>query len=434
MIKLKTDHIDKTFWGLLITLAVIAVIALLSASSTIIYKKTVFGAIGTQLVFIAIGLGLAYIVQFVPSKWIRALGYPMLLMSTFLCYLTLIHSLPFVVDHNGAYRWIRIGIEFQPSEISKMGLIIVIADLLSRIKAEEDKWRYFLITLGITAVVVFPILVGNLSTAVLMVGIVILMWFLARIPLKYIGAVIAIALTLLISGYFLVEKLYIQNPEYQAKVKLEKELAEKARAEGKKVEKKDNGLFGRAITWAGRVDDMIKEFSSTTKSPKDDLSNDNMQRSLSNVAVMRGGIFGVFPGNSRERDVLPLANADFIYAIIVEETGLVGGIVLSMLYLFVLFRACYVSNKFGDYAATLMVVGLALMITCQALISMLVVVGIGPVTGQPLPLISKGGTSAIITCLYFGIMLCVSREQAEWSSKVNEVKEDSRNDVPDLEL
>jgi cell division protein FtsW len=143
---------------------------------------------------------------------------------------------------------------------------------------------------------------------------------------------------------------------------------------------------------------------------------------------------GVLPGNSKERDYLPLAFADYIFAIIVEESGVIGAGFLIFLYLAILFRACNVSSRYSDMPAMLMTMGLALMITCQALISMLVAVGLGPVTGQPLPLISRGGTSVLITSVYFGIMMGVSREQKELRERVQETKAESEEDAPIVTL
>jgi cell division protein FtsW len=140
------------------------------------------------------------------------------------------------------------------------------------------------------------------------------------------------------------------------------------------------------------------------------------------------------PGNSTERDFLPQAFADYIFAIIVEEWGFAGALLLMLLYLAILFRSCFTSNKYADYSAMLMVMGLALMLTCQALVSMMVSVGIGPVTGQPLPMISRGGTSVLVTSLYFGIIMCVSREQRELLVRQQMSIEDSQNDVPDIQL
>ena len=155
---------------------------------------------------------------------------------------------------------------------------------------------------------------------------------------------------------------------------------------------------------------------------------------MAKVAIARGGKspIGVLPGNSQERDYLPLAYADYIFAIIVEETGIIGALGLIFLYLAILFRACWASSRYEDYAAIFMVMGLALMLTGQALVSMMVAVGLGPVTGQPLPLISRGGTSVIITSLYFGIMMAVSREQAERKGLETETVNQSWGDVPDI--
>ena len=142
----------------------------------------------------------------------------------------------------------------------------------------------------------------------------------------------------------------------------------------------------------------------------------------------------MFPGNSKERDYLPLAFADYIFAIIVEESGIIGAAGLIFLYLAVLFRACNVSSRYSDMPAMLMTMGLALMITCQALISMLVAVGLGPVTGQPLPLISRGGTSVLITSIYFGIMMRVSRQQLALRERVQETISESQEEVPIVTL
>ena len=142
----------------------------------------------------------------------------------------------------------------------------------------------------------------------------------------------------------------------------------------------------------------------------------------------------VLPGNSQERNFLPQAFSDYIFAIIVEESGLIGATFLMLLYLAILFRSCLTSSKYADYAAMLMVMGLALMITCQALVSMMVSVGIGPVTGQPLPMISRGGTSALITSVYFGIILCVAREQNELHARQISATTASEKDVPDIHI
>ena len=194
-----------------------------------------------------------------------------------------------------------------------------------------------------------------------------------------------------------------------------------------------HGPFRRATTWVARID---RHLGQEDEESKYVLTDDNIQEVYASVAIARGGAspLGVLPGNSKERDYLPLAFMDYIFAIIVEDSGIVGAGFVIFLYLAILFRACNVSSRHSDMPAMLMVMGLALMITCQALISMLVAVGLGPVTGQPLPLISKGGTSVLITSVYFGIMMGVSREQTELRARVNETIEQSQEDAPIVTL
>jgi cell division protein FtsW len=219
-----------------------------------------------------------------------------------------------------------------------------------------------------------------------------------------------IAVVMLVIGYFFIEAVYIKP--------------------GRQVD----GVMKRATTWVGRIDDMIAEWNTPNEEFK--LTDDNYQRTISKVAIARGGVspVGVLPGNSQERNFLPQAFADYIFAIIVEESGIVGAVFLMLLYLAILFRSCLSSSKYADYAAMLMVMGLALMITCQALVSMMVAVGIGPVTGQPLPMISRGGTSVLITSLYFGIIMCVAREQNELHSRQQSAMAASQEDVPEIHI
>ena len=188
------------------------------------------------------------------------------------------------------------------------------------------------------------------------------------------------------------------------------------------------------MTWVNRVDEMFKE--KNTSETEFQITDYNRQRSIAKIAIMRGGRspLGVLPGNSQERDFLPQAFADYIFAIIVEESGIIGALFLMLLYLAILFRSCLSSSKYADYSAMLMVMGLALMLTCQALVSMMVSVGIGPVTGQPLPMISRGGTSALITSIYFGIIMCVAREQNELHARQQSAMAASEEEVPEIHI
>lgn len=409
-IRQQMQYIDRTYWMLFIALILAAIIALFSASSFFVFQEgnSTLGPILSQMCYIAVGVGLAFLLQFVPSKWIRIFGYLGLIASFGLLLLTFT-SLG--VEVNGATRWIEIfGITFQPSELAKLTLIIVVSDLLSRIKTQDDQRKYFGIAIGITLIICGIIFIGNLSTAVLLGGIVILLAILAGVHIKYWGSLVGAMLVFLICGYFFVNEVYVKQNRTM------------------------EGILGRAITWVSRVNDMLEE--SNTSDADFRITDDNYQRSHAQIAIARGGKspLGVLPGNSIQRDVLPQAFADYIFAIIVEEWGIIGAIGLIFLYLSILFRACLKSSRYADFSAMLMVMGLALMITCQALISMMVSVGIGPVTGQPLPMISRGGTSALITSIYFGIIMSVSREQTALGIHQQAVINESRDDVPDITL
>ncbi len=403
-------YIDRTYWVLFIGLIIVAIISLFSASSTLAFKEDggILGPILSQVVFIVVGIGLAFMIQFLPSRLIRTLGYVGLILSFIMLILTFT---PLGVEINGAKRWLKLfGITFQPSEFAKLTLIIVVSDLFSKIQTEEEQKKYFGIAIGCTMVICGIIFLGNLSTAVLLGGIVILLAFLARVHIKYWGSLLAIIFAILIGTYFIVNECYIEK--------------------GRTIQ----GPLKRLITQVERINDMIDENNTPIEEFK--ITDDNYQRSHAKIAIARGGAspLGVLPGNSQQRNVLPQAFSDYIFAIIVEEWGILGAIALIFIYLAILFRACVTSSKYADYSAMLMVMGLALMLTCQALVSMMVSVGIGPVTGQPLPMISRGGTSALITSLYFGIIMSVSREQSILHARQQAVTNESLDDVPDIEI
>lgn len=416
MKKQNLANIDRTYWWLFALLIAVAIIALFSASSTLVYSHhSALGPIGQQMFFIVLGVIAAFGIQYIPSYWVRFGGYALLGISTILVYSTMIPGNPLVVTINGAARWVHIaGITFQPSELAKLSLIIVVADQLARIRSEADKSKYFYRTLIISAIVMLPIMASNLSTAMLIGLIIFCLWVLARIPWKYTLSVVGIAIIALCLGYAIVEFGFVRP--------------------GRTM----HGPFKRATTWVSRIDRHLNLSNDKSQMANDKyvLTDENIQEVYSSVAIARGGAspLGVLPGNSKERDYLPLAFADYIFAIIVEESGVLGSGFVIFLYLAILFRACNISSRYSDMPAMLMTMGLALMITCQALISMLVAVGLGPVTGQPLPLISRGGTSVLITSIYFGILMGVSREQTELRERVNVTREESAEDAPIVTL
>lgn len=411
-IREQLQYIDRTYWVLFFALIIVAIISLFSASSTLAFQADsggVLGPIMSQITFILAGIAVAFFLQFIPSKLIiKIIGYGGFFIAFVLLLLTFTEL---GVEINGAKRWLTIfGITFQPSELVKLTLIIIASDLFSKIKTEQDQKRYFFIVISITMIICLIIFMSNLSTAVLLGGIIILLAFLARVHIKYWGSLFAIIFAILISTYFIVDKCFIEK------------------------NRSINGPFERLITQVGRINDMLEE--NDTPDEEFRITDDNFQRSHAKIAIARGGTspLGVLPGNSQQRNILPQAFADYIFAIIVEEWGIIGAAALIFLYLSILFRACLTSSRYNDYSAMLMVMGLALMLTCQALVSMMVSVGIGPVTGQPLPMISRGGTSALITSVYFGIIMSVSREQTLRKAKQQAVVDESREEVPEIHL
>ena len=411
-IREQLQYIDRTYWVLFFALIIVAIISLFSASSTLAFQADsggVLGPIMSQITFILAGIAVAFFLQFIPSKLIiKIIGYGGFFIAFVLLLLTFTEL---GVEINGAKRWLTIfGITFQPSELVKLTLIIIASDLFSKIKTEQDQKRYFFIVISITMIICLIIFMSNLSTAVLLGGIIILLAFLARVHIKYWGSLLAIIFAILISTYFIVDKCFIEK------------------------NRSINGPFERLITQVGRINDMLEE--NDTPDEEFRITDDNFQRSHAKIAIARGGTspLGVLPGNSQQRNILPQAFADYIFAIIVEEWGIIGAAALIFLYLSILFRACLTSSRYNDYSAMLMVMGLALMLTCQALVSMMVSVGIGPVTGQPLPMISRGGTSALITSVYFGIIMRVSREQTLRKAKQQAVVDESRGEVPEIHL
>lgn len=411
-IREQLQYIDRTYWVLFFALIIVAIISLFSASSTLAFQADsggVLGPIMSQITFILAGIAVAFFLQFIPSKLIiKIIGYGGFFIAFVLLLLTFTEL---GVEINGAKRWLTIfGITFQPSELVKLTLIIIASDLFSKIKTEQDQKRYFFIVISITMIICLIIFMSNLSTAVLLGGIIILLAFLARVHIKYWGSLLAIIFAILISTYFIVDKCFIEK------------------------NRSINGPFERLITQVGRINDMLEE--NDTPDEEFRITDDNFQRSHAKIAIARGGTspLGVLPGNSQQRNILPQAFADYIFAIIVEEWGIIGAAALIFLYLSILFRACLTSSRYNDYSAMLMVMGLALMLTCQALVSMMVSVGIGPVTGQPLPMISRGGTSALITSVYFGIIMSVSREQTLRKAKQQAVVDESREEVPEIHL
>lgn len=248
------------------------------------------------------------------------------------------------------------------------------------------------------------IMVENLSTAALLCIVVFLMMFIGKVPKLQLGRLLGIVALTLASVVTMVMVFGHDKEETDAKTN-NKQLIVQQQAE----EKDENILekvFHRFDTWKARIDDFL---SDEYVAPQDlDLNGKDAQTSHANIAIATSNLIGKGPGNSVERDFLSQAFSDFIYAIIVEEMGIFGAFVVCMLYIILLFRTATIANRCANTFPALLIMGFAMLLVVQAMFNMAVAVGLVPVTGQPLPLISKGGTSTIINCVYIGVILSVS--------------------------
>ena len=370
---------DATLWIVFFFLCVLSVIEMYSASSTLAYKATSHtGPVLRHIGFLTLGVLIAFFVHLIPYRYIRISSYLGLLISTFLLIFVLFkgHS------ENDAARWLVIGgVQFQPSELAKLSVIIVAADLISRIRDNtKNEWIYFRNTIIMLLSICALILLENFSTAFILFTVVFIMMFIGRISFKYLISLAGILIIAFVIGYGTVKTI---------------------------PEKSMPHMFKRAYTWVARIE---RHSDKVGKGNKYVINDKNRQEKYGQIAIARGGLFGVMPGNSVERDYLPQAYSDFIYSIIVEEMGLIGGFFVILLYLILLFRAGKIATNCSSVFPAVLVIGLSLMIVIQTFINMSVATSLIPVTGQPLPLISRGGTSILITCIYFGIILGITRQ------------------------
>ena len=389
---------DTTIWLVFIILCVFSTVELYSASSTLAFKAANHTApILQHVAFLAFGALLTFFVHLVPYRYIRIVAYLGLFISFFLLIYVLLRG----ESANEASRWIRImGIQFQPSEIAKLSLIIVIADFISRIRANPAyENKYFIWILVVAGIIIGLIFLENFSTAAILGLVVFSMMFIGRISWKKLASIMGAIVAVLLVGYLLVKAV---------------------------PEDKMPSAFDRAYTWVARVERSSQE----SEENKYVINDENLQVQHGRIAVARGGFFGVGPGNSVERDYLPHAFDDFIFAIIVEEMGLFGGAILMFLYLILLFRTGQIATVCKSTFPAMLVTGLGLLITLQATVNMFVGSGYGLVTGQPLPLISRGGTSILVTCIYFGIILGVIREIKSENDKIFNKPEPEIEELP----
>lgn len=406
---------DKVIWMVFFFLCIISIVEVYSASAGLTYKGGHYWApIVKHTGILLVGVFAMVVTLNIKCKYFKIVTPFLLLLSIIALVTVLIAG----QSTNGAQRWISIiGIQFQPSEIAKGTMVLATAQILSAMQTEQgaDKtaFKYILIVSG--CIVPF-IMVENLSTAMLLCLVIFLMMMIGRVPGKILGKVLGIV-TLLIVTVFALVMLVGQDRE---KINAQgQQVVQVSNTVGKEETTMFTKVFHRFDTWKARIDRFIdgKEIA-----PEDfDLDKDG-QIGHANIAIVSSNVIGKGPGNSVERDFLSQAFSDFIYAIIIEEMGIIGGVFVAMLYIILLFRTGQIANRCENNFPAFLAMGLALLLVTQALFNMCVAVGLAPVTGQPLPLVSKGGTSTIINCVYIGAILSVSR-----SAKKKQVTDEDKD-------
>ena len=371
---------DKVIWIIFLMLCLISIVEVFSASSTLVYKSgDHWGPITKHYVFLMVGTAVVVLFHNIPYKWFQL--FPVLLLPASAVMLV---AVMFMGRINNAARWIEIaGITFQPSEFAKMAIIIVTAFILS--KGQTDKganpkaFKHIMLITGFICLLIFP---ENFSTAALLFGVVYLMMFIGRVAISKLallgGGLVGVAVAAVV--FLEVTK-------------------------GMDVE-----FLHRFDTWRARIEKFVN--NKEVPAAKFDIDRDG-QVGHARIAVATSNVLGKGPGNSVQRDFLSQAYSDFIFAIVIEELGLVGGGFVVFLYILLLVRAGKIAKKCDRTFPAFLVLGIGLLLVTQALFNMMVAVGLAPVTGQPLPLVSRGGTSTIINCVYIGMLLSVSRYTAK---------------------
>lgn len=369
---------DKVIWAFIALLALISFMPVYSASSNLAYSANGSGNTVSFLIkhFAHVGIGflIVYMVHKIPYHYFKAISMIALPIVGLLLLYTLFQGK--TIGGANASRWIQIpfvGISFQTSTLAAMVLMIYVARYLAKKREVEDTFQKSVIELWLPVFgIILLILPANFSTAALIFSMVVMLVFVGKYPLKYLGIVIGAGVVGL-TFFILVAKAF------------------------------PDAFPNRVDTWVSR----IENFTS------DKPDEDNYQIEKAKIAIATGGIRGLGPGKSVQKNFLPQSSSDFIYAIIVEENGLIGAVVVMFLYIMLFIRFLIASHKANTLFGKLLVVGLGFPIVFQALINMAVAVELLPVTGQTLPLISSGGSSIWMTCVSLGIILSVTKKDEE---------------------
>lgn len=377
---------DRLIWAIAALLAIFSFLPVYSAASNLAYISgdgNTFNYFVKHFVHLFLGFAIMYGVHKIPYRYFRGLSMVMIPVVIVLLIVTLLQGT--TIEGANASRWIQVpivGFTFQPSTLASVVLMVYVARYLSKIKDQQISFKESLMPLWLPVFVILAlILPANFSTAAILFCMVVVLTFLGGYPLRYL-ALILVSGVIVLSLFILVARAF------------------------------PDSMPNRVDTWTNRIENFLNA---------EDTEGD-YQIEQAKIAIASGGIKGVGPGKSIQKNLLPQSSSDFIYAIIIEEYGLIGGLLLMMLYLWLLFRIVIVAHKSDTIFGKLLAIGVGLPIVFQALINMAVAVELFPVTGQTLPLISSGGTSIWMTCLAIGIILSVSakRQEIKENSELNE--------------
>ncbi len=374
---------DRIIWAIAALLAIFSFLPVYSAASNLAYigsGSNTFSYFIKHFVHLFLGFSIIYGVHKIPYRYFKGLSMVMIPVVLILLIITMLQGA--TIGGANASRWIRVpivGFTFQPSTLAALVLMVYVARYLSKIKDETISFRESVLPLWLPVFIVLAlILPANFSTAALIFSMVILLTFVGGYPLKYLSIIIGSGVVVL-ALFVLTAKAF---PDL---------------------------MPNRVDTWTSRISSFVDS----------EVTQEDYQIEKAKIAIATGGVQGLGPGKSIQKNFLPQSSSDFIFAIIIEEYGLIGGIFLLILYLWLLFRIVIVAQKSDSVFGKLLAIGVGIPVIFQALVNMGVAVQLFPVTGQTLPLISSGGTSIWVTCLALGVVLSVSAKRDE--DKNNEV-------------
>ena len=403
---------DKVVWMIFFILCLVSIIEVFSASSFLTFKGgSYLGPLIRHTFYILLGVLTMIVIVNIPCKYFKVFTFPYLFVS-----FVLLIAVYFIGEStNGANRWISIaGVNFQPSELAKVALVLAVAQILSAMQTDKgaDKQAFTLVM--ITCAFIIPLIfVVNLSTAALLSFVVFCMMIVGRVPFSQLGKLVGVVV--IIASLALASIMLFGNDkkEMTAEGKAKTELVESTVAEEKEDKNMISSVLHRMDTLKGR----INEFFAPEVAPEDYDLDRKAQVAHANIAIVKSNGIGRGPGNSEERDFLSQAFSDFIYAIIIEEMGIAGAALVAILYVILFWRAGAIARNCANTFPAYLAMGIGMLLVVQAMFNMAVAVGMAPVTGQPLPLISRGGTSTVMNCVYIGVLLSISKSAKKRDAK-----------------